>query len=279
MSDIIQMEKFAKDIRKETLKMLLNRGFGHIGGAMSIVETLAVLYSNMKINPQDPKNLDRDFLVLSKGHAGPSLYSTLALKGFFPLETLMTLNDNGTTLPSHPDRNLTPGIDMTTGSLGQGISAAVGIALGLLRDGSERQVYCIVGDGELNEGQCWEAIQFAAHFKLTNFTLFADNNKKQLDGTTEEICETFSILEKLRSFGFHSMQVKGDSVGEIQTALKGNNFGKPKAIVLDTIKGQGVKYFEDLKANHHVRFNDEMKGVLLWEIQNFEKGDKEDDNE
>ncbi|MGL5582082.1 MAG: transketolase, partial [Cetobacterium sp.] len=247
--------------------------------AMSIVETLAVLYSNMKINPQDPKNLDRDFLVLSKGHAGPSLYSTLALKGFFPLETLMTLNDNGTTLPSHPDRNLTPGIDMTTGSLGQGISAAVGIALGLLRDGSERHVYCIVGDGELNEGQCWEAIQFAAHFKLTNFTLFVDNNKKQLDGTTEEICETFSILEKLRSFGFHSMQVKGDSVGEIETALKGDNFGKPKAIILDTIKGQGVKYFEDLKANHHVRFNDEMKGVLLWEIQNFENGDEEAENE
>lgn len=279
MSDIIQMEKFAKNIRKETLKMLLNRGFGHIGGAMSIVETLAVLYSNMKINPQDPKNLDRDFFVLSKGHAGPSLYSTLALKGFFPLETLMTLNDNGTTLPSHPDRNLTPGIDMTTGSLGQGISAAVGIALGLLRDGSERQVYCIVGDGELNEGQCWEAIQFAANSKLTNFTLLVDNNKKQLDGTTDEICETFSILEKLRSFGFHSMQVKGNSVGEIETALKSDNFGKPKAIVLDTIKGQGVKYFEDLKANHHVRFNDEMKGVLLWEIQNFENSDKEADNE
>lgn len=279
MSDIIQMEKFAKNIRKETLKMLLNRGFGHIGGAMSIVETLAVLYSNMKINPKDPKNLDRDFLVLSKGHAGPSLYATLALKGFFPLETLMTLNDNGTILPSHPDRNLTPVIDMTTGSLGQGVSAAVGIALGLLRDGSERQVYCIVGDGELNEGQCWEAIQFAANSKLTNFTLLVDNNKKQLDGTTDEICETFSILEKLRSFGFHSMQVKGNSVGEIETALKSDNFGKPKAIVLDTIKGQGVKYFEDLKANHHVRFNDEMKGVLLWEIQNFENSDKEADNE
>lgn len=279
MSDVIKMEKFAKDIRNETLKMFLNRGFGHIGGSMSIVEVLAVLYSNMKIDPQNPKNLDRDFLVLSKGHAGPSLYSTLALKGFFPLKTLMTLNDNGTTLPSHPDRNLTPGIDMTTGSLGQGISAAVGIALGLKRDRTERQVYCIVGDGELNEGQCWEAIQFAANFKLTNFTLFVDNNKKQLDGPTDEICETFSILEKLRSFGFHSMQVKGNSVGEIDIALKSDNFGKPKAIVLDTIKGQGVKYFEDLKANHHVRFNDEMKGVLLWEIQNFENGEEADGNE
>lgn len=274
MSDIIQMEKFAKNIRKETLKMLLNRGFGHIGGSMSIVETLAVLYSNMKIHPQDPKNLDRDYLVLSKGHAGPSLYSTLALKGFFPLETLSTLNNNGTTLPSHPDRNLTPGIDMTTGSLGQGISSAVGIALGLLRDESKRQVYCIVGDGELNEGQCWEAIQFAAHFKLTNFTLFIDNNKKQLDGTTDEICETFSISEKLKGFGFQSIRVKGNSIEEIQVALKSDNFAKPKAIILDTVKGQGIKYFENLKANHHVRFSDEMKKILLSEIQSFESYDE-----
>lgn len=276
MSDIIQMEKFAKNIRKETLKMLLNRGFGHIGGSMSIVETLAVLYSNMKIYPQDPKNLDRDYLVLSKGHAGPSLYSALALKGFFSSEILLTLNDNKTILPSHPDRNLTPGVDMTTGSLGQGISSAVGIALGLLRDGSKRQVYCIVGDGELNEGQCWEAIQFAAHFKLTNFTLFIDNNKKQLDGTTDEVCETFSILEKLRSFGFHSIEVKGNSVEDIQVALKSDNLGKPKAIVLDTTKGQGIKYFENLKANHHVRFSDEMKKIILSEIQNCDKEAKND---
>lgn len=276
MSDIIQMEKFAKNIRKETLKMLLNRGFGHIGGSMSIVETLAVLYSNMKIYPQDPKNLDRDYLVLSKGHAGPSLYSALALKGFFSSEILLTLNDNKTILPSHPDRNLTPGVDMTTGSLGQGISSAVGIALGLLRDGSKRQVYCIVGDGELNEGQCWEAIQFAAHFKLTNFTLFIDNNKKQLDGTTDEVCETFSILEKLRSFGFHSIEVKGNSVKDIQVALKSDNLGKPKAIVLDTTKGQGIKYFENLKANHHVRFSDEIKKIILSEIQNCDKEAKND---
>ena len=171
------MNKFCKEIRRETLKMLLHRGFGHLGGAMSIVETLAVLYSNMKVDPKNPKMEDRDYLVLSKGHAGPALYSTLALKGFFDLEVLNTLNNNGTILPSHPDRNLTPGIDMTTGSLGQGISAAVGVAIGLQRKNSERKVYCIVGDGELNEGKCWEAIQFAAHNRLKNFTLFIDDNK------------------------------------------------------------------------------------------------------
>ncbi|MDX8335972.1 transketolase [Candidatus Cetobacterium colombiensis] len=279
MTNVIEMQNFAKDIRKETLKIFLNRGFGHIGGALSIIETLAVLYSTMKINPENPKDLNRDFFILSKGHASPSLYAALALKGFFPKDWLYTLNDNGTNLPSHPNRNLTPGIDMSTGSLGQGISAAVGVALGLKRDNSERKVYCIVGDGELNEGQCWEAIQFAAHFKLTNFTLFIDNNKKQLDGPNDEICETFSFLEKLRSFGFHSIQVKGNSVEEIYSAIKANNFEKPKAIVLDTVKGQGVKYFEDLKDNHHVKFNDEMKGVLLWEIQNFESEGDDDINE
>ena len=131
-----QMKKFSNQIRKETLKMLLNRGFGHLGGSMSIIETLAVLYSNMKIDPNNPKMEDRDFFILSKGHAGPALYSTLALKGFFDLELLKTLNNNGTHIPSHPDRNLTPGVDMTTGSLGQGISVAVGIGLGLKRKGS-----------------------------------------------------------------------------------------------------------------------------------------------
>lgn len=139
MDKYIEMEKFALNIRKETLKMLLNRGFGHLGGAMSIVETLAVLYTKMKVDPKNPKCADRDYLVLSKGHAGPALYSTLALKGFFDLEVLNTLNNNGTILPSHPDRNLTPGVDMTTGSLGQGVSSAVGIALGLLRDKSPRK--------------------------------------------------------------------------------------------------------------------------------------------
>lgn len=265
-----QMKKFSNQIRKETLKMLLNRGFGHLGGSMSIIETLAVLYSNMKIDPNNPKMEDRDFFILSKGHAGPALYSTLALKGFFDLELLKTLNNNGTHLPSHPDRNLTLGVDMTTGSLGQGISVAVGIALGLKRKGSLRQVYCIVGDGELNEGQCWEAIQFAAHNKLENFTLFIDDNKKQLDGTTMEICNPFDLVEKVKSFGFATLKVNGASVEEIDKAIREKYSNKPKCIILDTIKGQGVEYFEKLKANHHIRFSEEMKEILKSEIEKLD---------
>lgn len=270
MDKYVEMTKFAANIRKETLKMLLKRGFGHLGGAMSIVETLAVLYTKMKVDPKNPKEHDRDYLVLSKGHAGPALYSTLALKGFFDLEVLGTLNNNGTILPSHPDRNLTPGIDMTTGSLGQGISAAVGIALGLYRDKSTRKVYSIVGDGELNEGQCWEAVQFAAHNKLNNFILFVDNNKKQLDGTTDEICNAFDFVKKFESFGFDTVRVDGSSVEAIDKALEMQK-DMPLCIVLDTVKGQGVKYFEELKTNHHIRFNDEQKEVLKAEISKLEK--------
>ncbi len=270
MEKYLEMEKFSKRIRKETLKMLLHRGFGHLGGAMSIVETLAVLYTRMKVDPTNPKLDDRDYLVLSKGHAGPALYSTLALKGFFDLELLNTLNNNGTLLPSHPDRNLTPGIDMTTGSLGQGISAAVGIAIGLQRKGSQRKVYCIVGDGELNEGQCWEAIQFAAHNNLNNFTLLIDENKKQLDGTTKEICKAFDLAKKLESFGFDTRRVNGASIEEIDKAISVESEKSPKCIVLDTIKGQGVEYFEKLKANHHIRFTEEMKEILKSEIEKLD---------
>lgn len=271
MTKYEEIQNFATDIRKETLKMLLHRGFGHLGGAMSIVETLAVVYSRMKIDKDNPKMADRDYFILSKGHAGPALYSTLALKGFFSLDTLNTLNVNGTILPSHPDKRLTPGIDMTTGSLGQGISVAVGLSIGLKRDKSPRKVYCIVGDGELNEGQCWEAIQFAAHNKLNNFVLFIDNNKKQLDGTVEEICKTFDFVEKLQSFGFDAVRVDGKSVEAIDKALELQK-DKPLCIVLDTIKGQGVKYFEELKSNHHVRFSDEQKKILEEAIKDLERG-------
>lgn len=269
-----EMKKFANEIRKETLKMLLHRGFGHLGGSLSIVEVLSVLYSNMDIDVNNPKKQDRDYLVLSKGHAGPALYSTLAIKGFFDKEVLKTLNNNGTILPSHPDKNLTPGIDMTTGSLGQGISTASGIALALrLREYNKNKVYCIVGDGELNEGQCWEAIQFVAHHQLENFILFIDNNKKQLDGTTEEICNPFSFKEKLSSFGFEVEEVDGKNVESIYNATFKNISNKPKCIILNTIKGQGSPYFEKLSANHHIRFTEEMKEILKQEIELLERGE------
>lgn len=247
---------FAKQIRFYTLKELQAVGFGHYGGSLSIVEALAVLYGkHLSIDADDANNPDRDYFVLSKGHGGPALYATLFLKKFFSEETLYTLNQNGTTLPSHPDRNLTPGVEMTTGSLGQGISAAAGIAFGNKLDGRSNYTYAIVGDGELNEGQCWEAIQFAAHHKLDHFVVFIDENKKQLDGLTIDIMNPFDFVEKMKAFGFAAERVDGSNVDAIDEAIQRakKRSGQPTAIVLDTTKGQGVSYLEEKVDNHHMR--------------------------
>ena len=257
--ELVELQRFATQIRLETLKEIKNLGFGHIGGALSIVETLAVLYGKvMKINPLNPDWEERDWLVVSKGHAGPAVYAALALKGFFPLEDLMTLNQPRTKLPSHCDRNLTAGIDMTTGSLGQGISTAIGIALGHRLDRRESFVYLIVGDGEINEGQIWEGALFAPNHQLDNLILLVDNNKKQLDGYTKDINDLGVISEKFRSFGWDVDEVDGSNLGEIYQSIHRarKNKGKPSAIILDTIKGQGVKFVEETMANHHIKFSE-----------------------
>ena len=249
-------QTFADQIRYYTMKELANLGFGHFGGSLSIVETLAVLYGKvLNVSPEKKDDPDRDYFVLSKGHAGPALYATLFLKGYFDETFLYSLNQNGTNLPSHPDRTKTPGVDMTTGSLGQGISAATGIAKGNQLLGKENYTVAIVGDGELNEGQCWEAFQFAAHQKLDRLIVLIDDNKKQLDGYTTDICDPFDFVEKMQAFGFNSWRVEGRDVDAIEGALNQAKQmkGKPTAIVLDTIKGQGVPYFEELLDNHHVR--------------------------
>lgn len=251
-----KLEAFRDEIRLKTLKELYHLGFGHYGGSLSIVEALAVLYGEvMKVDPKNPKWEERDYFILSKGHGGPGLYATLAVKGYFPEDVLYTLNQNGTTLPSHPDRNLTPGVDMTTGSLGQGISAAVGVALSHKLSNKANYAYCIVGDGELNEGQCWEAIQFAAHHKLNRLVVLVDDNKKQLDGLTKEIIDPIDFEEKFRAFGFYSLKVDGSSLTEIYEAIeKGKaQTDQPVAIILDTVKGQGVPYLEEKADNHHIR--------------------------
>lgn len=267
------MERFAKEIRLETLKELHHLGFGHYGGSLSIVEVLAVLYGkHMKVEPAQPKSPERDFLVLSKGHGGPALYATLALKGFFPLEMLQTLNQNGTHLPSHPDCNLTPGVDMTTGSLGQGISAAAGIAYYHHANGLPNKTFCIVGDGELNEGQCWEALQFIAHHKLHNLIVFVDDNKKQLDGPTAEICNPFDYVAKMQAFGFHALRVNGHDVEEIDAALQAAyGLEKPTVIVLDTIKAHGVPRLEQKADNHHVRPSQEETRAVEEMIASLEE--------
>ncbi|MGM7724336.1 transketolase [Metabacillus sp. Hm71] len=271
--DFQKLETFRDEIRLKTLKELYNLGFGHYGGSLSIIEVLAVLYGEvMKVDPKNPKWEDRDYFILSKGHGGPGLYATLAVKGFFSEEVLYTLNQNGTSLPSHPDRNLTPGVDMTTGSLGQGISAAVGVALSHKLSAKDHFTYCIVGDGELNEGQCWEAFQFAAHHKLNHLFVFVDDNKKQLDGLTKDIIDPLDFVDKFKAFGFYSMRVDGSSLEQIYEAIeKGKaQTNQPVAIILDTTKGQGVPYLEEKADNHHIRPNQEDEEAILAAIAELE---------
>ena len=267
---IKELEKFATEIRLETMKELTHLGFGHVGGTLSVVETLAVLYGEvMRVKPQNPKWEDRDWLVVSKGHSGPAVYATLALKGFFPMEDLLTLNQGGTNLPSHCDRNKTVGIDMTTGSLGQGVSSAIGIALGNRLDNKETYTYLIIGDGECDEGQVWEGALFAAHQKLDTLIAFVDANKKQLDGYTKDINDLGDIGAKFRSFGWHVQDVDGASVANIYEAIQEAKAtaGQPSVIVLDTIKGQGVRFVEETMMNHHIVIDQDQAKAAIAELE------------
>lgn len=252
-----ELHTIAEGIRLVTLQAFSKVGSGHVGGSMSIIETLAVLYGDvMKINPEDPNWAERDRLVLSKGHAGPALYATLALRGYFPKEMLDELNQNGGHLPSHCDRTKTPGIDMTTGSLGQGISAAIGMALAARLNQSASTTYLIVGDGECDEGQIWEGAMFAAHHKLDNLICFVDNNKQQLDGYINDVLSLGDIGAKFASFGWHVQNVNGHDCGAIQAAIQvaKNTKGLPSCIVLDTEKGHGCSFSEGVCPNHHQSF-------------------------
>ncbi len=268
-TDYNAMRKFAAAIRKETIKAMAAIGFGHIGGSMSIADVLAVLYSGvMRIDPQNPDWEERDMLVLSKGHCGASLYAALALKGYFPLAELQTLNRPNTNLPSHCDRLKTRGVDMSTGSLGQGISTAIGMAMGSKLKKIDNRTYVILGDGELQEGQVWEGVQFAAHRGLDNLIVLVDNNQKQLDGKLEEICKPFDLEEKFKAFGFHCWKIKGYDVEEIHQVLMraGETTGKPAAIILETSKGIGCCFAEEVDFNHYMVINDEMAREACCEI-------------
>ena len=249
-----ELRVFAEQIRLETLKIIGARGFGHVGGSMSLAETMAVVYgAYMNIDPKNPRWEDRDWFVLSKGHAGPEMYATLGLKGFYPVSDAYQLNQPGTIFPSHTDRNKTPGVDLTTGSLGQGIGEAVGAALGLKTQGKNSRVYVAVGDGESDEGAVWEAAQFAAHYKLDNLICFVDDNKRQLDGAVDKVMSHGKgIAAKFDAFGWNVITVAdGNDVEQIYDAvadaLKVKNM--PSCIVLNTIKGKGATFAESTGAH------------------------------
>ncbi len=252
--DRIQTERFAVEIRKSLLRAIASKGSGHVGGSLSIADVLAVLYSGvMKVDPANPRMEDRDYLVISKGHAGPAMYAALALKGFFPQEALDTLNRGGTMLPSHTDRLKTPGIDLTTGSLGQGASLAAGAAFADKLDCRDNYTYLILGDGELNEGQVWESVMFAVHQKLSRLITFVDANGKQLDGTTDEICALGDIAAKFAAFGCNTVAVEdGNDTEQIYQAIISakQETQKPTVIVLHTVKGAGVSRYEKMKNCH-----------------------------
>ena len=255
-----ELRVIAEGIRMVTLQTFSNIGFGHIGGAMSIIETLAALYGGeLRCDPKNPDWEGRDRLVMSKGHAGPALYATLCLRGFFQKEMLLELNRGGGRLPSHCDMNKTPGVDMTTGSLGQGMSTAIGIAFGCRLNRSESFTFLILGDGECDEGQVWEGAMFAAHNKLGGLIAFVDWNKQQLDGFTRDVLDLGDIGEKFKAFGWHTQTVDGHDPGRIKAAIieAKKVTDKPSMIILDTIKGNGCDFAEGIAGNHHMTFTQE----------------------
>lgn len=248
------MKQIAKEIRALTVKCIASIGQGHIGGSFSIVDALTVLYyKHMNVDPKNPHMEGRDRLVVSKGHAGPAVYATLAHKGYFPIEELFTLNRLGTNLPSHCDMNKTPGVDMTAGSLGQGLSCACGMALGSKLNKDNATIYCIIGDGESQEGQIWEASMFAAQYKLDNLIVLLDNNKLQLDGYTDDVMSLINPMEKWKSFGFFVQSIDGNDIDQIDKAIQKakEQKGKPSMIVLNTIKGKGVSFIEQATTSNH----------------------------
>lgn len=249
----------ATKIRIEAIKALKHLGFGHIGGSMSAADVIAILYGGvMNIDPQNPGWEDRDYFVMSKGHAGPALYAALALRGYFPIEELLTLNTGGTRLPSHCDRNKTPGIDMSTGSLGQGMSTAIGIALGNQKLGKKNYTYLLLGDGECDEGQVWEGALFAPQQKVSSLIAFVDYNKQQLDGYTQDICDLGDLRRKFEDFGWFAQEIDGHDMDAITGAIgkAKKQQERPSMIVLNTQKGKGCSFAEGLLYNHHMTFTD-----------------------
>ncbi len=270
--DTNSIKDFAFEIRKETVREIGHKGGGHIGGSLSIVDVLAVLYGEMmNVRPEEPDWAGRDYFICSKGHAGPAVYATLAIRGFFSRDELDYLNKGGSNLPGHCDRNKVPGIDATTGSLGQGLSIACGVALGLkMQNRLTQKVYCVIGDGECDEGQIWEAAQFAAHYKLSNLCVFLDWNKKQIDGNIEDVMSHFDLEKKFSSFGWDASTINGNDVETVSSELKkwAENKGScPKILVCDTTKGFGVPSIMSMEDNHCIGVSRSLYEKCMEELE------------
>ena len=269
ITDIKQLQEKAKEVRKGIIEAVYSNKSGHPGGSLSIADIMTVLYFNqMNIDEKNPKWEDRDRLVLSKGHCSPALYSCLANRGFFDVEKLKTFRNINSNLQGHPDMNKVPGVDISSGSLGQGLSCANGMAIAGKMDNKNYRVYCILGDGEIEEGQVWEAAMASNKYKLDNLCVIVDNNNLQIDGTIEEVMSSYPIDEKFKSFGFQVINIDGHNIQEIIDAfdVAKNAKDKPTCIIAKTIKGKGVSYMENDVKWHGIAPNEEQYQLAMKEL-------------
>lgn len=267
--EILELKKIANEIRKDIITSVFSAKSGHPGGSLSSADILTYLYfEEMNIDPKNPQKQDRDRFVLSKGHVAPVYYSTLANRGFFPTEDLKTLRKIGSYLQGHPDKKHIPGVDMSTGSLGQGISAAVGMALSAKLGNDNYRTYTLLGDGEIQEGQVWEAAMFAGHKKLDNLVVIIDNNGLQIDGDIEEVCSPYPIDEKFKSFNFHVINIDAHNFDEIKMAFDEARAikDKPTAIIAKSIKGKGISFMENQACWHGSAPNEEQYELAMKEL-------------
>lgn len=270
VTDINKLKEIANDIRVGIIESIYHAKSGHPGGSLSCADILTVLYFNqMNINPEDPKSSSRDRMVLSKGHAAPALYSTLANRGYFPKKELVNLRNLDSVLQGHPDMKHIPGVDMSTGSLGQGLSVANGMALSSKLNRSGFRVYCLLGDGEIQEGQVWEAAMSSSHYKLDNLCVIVDNNNLQIDGNVDKVMNVYPIKEKFESFGFHAIMVNGHNIEQLIDAFEQAKQikGKPTVIVAKTIKGKGVSFMENIAGWHGKAPNEEQYHIAMKELK------------
>lgn len=265
----LELQKTANEVRKGIVTAVHGAKAGHPGGSLSAADIFTYLYfEEMNIDPKDPKKADRDRFVLSKGHTAPGLYSVLANRGYFPVEDLPTLRHLGSYLQGHPCMQETPGVDMSSGSLGQGISAAVGMALAAKMDGKDYRTYTLLGDGEIQEGQVWEASMFAGHRKLDNLVVIVDNNGLQIDGKIDDVCSPYPIDKKFEAFNFHVINIDGNDFDQIDAAFKEAKAtkGMPTAIICKTVKGKGVSFMENNAGWHGKAPNDEEYATAMADL-------------
>ena len=266
----LELQKTANEVRKGIVTAVHGAKAGHPGGSLSAADIFTYLYfEEMNIDPKDPKKADRDRFVLSKGHTAPGLYSVLANRGYFPVEDLPTLRHLGSYLQGHPCMQETPGVDMSSGSLGQGISAAVGMALAAKMDGKDYRTYTLLGDGEIQEGQVWEASMFAGHRKLDNLVVIVDNNSLQIDGKIDDVCSPYPIDKKFEAFNFHVINIDGNDFDQIDAAFKEAKAtkGMPTAIICKTVKGKGVSFMENNAGWHGKAPNDEEYATAMADLE------------